>query len=224
MKRLYYILPICLLTLFVYSCQRHVGEPLNLKQSFYPNEVGKWIEYDVTEIQHETQSDTFRYQIREVITSDFIDDEGRVAQRIERFVRADSTEAWAIKDVWSSVRTSVRAEKIEEDVRYIKMTFPIQYFESWNGNAFNNLNEWTYFYEEIDEPKTINGFTFDSTVVVNQRDNFNFVEYENAYEVYAKNVGMVYKQFIDLSIDNFDILDIQQGKELEMTVIGYGNN
>ena len=224
MKRPYYILTILAVVLLASACKRHVGEPLDLKQEFFPTEVGSWIEYDVVDIVHTTQSDTFLYQIREVVTSDFIDDEGRLAHRIERFVRADSTESWQIKDVWSTVRTSVRAEKVEEDIRYIKMTFPVEYFESWNGNAFNDLQEWTYFYEAIDEPKTVNGFDFDSTVVVVQRDNLNFVEYEKAHEVFAKNIGLVYKRLTDLSIDNFDTLQIQEGTEYFQKVIDYGHN
>jgi len=59
-----------------------------------------------------------------------------------------------------------------------------------------------------------------------QRENSNFVEYEQAFEVYAKNIGLVEKQLIDLDVrSGMIILDsIVKGTELYQTAIDYGSN
>ena len=70
----------------------------------------------------------------------------------------------------------------------------------------------------------INGISFDSTLKVVQRDVLTAVEYEDCHEIYAKHVGMIYKKFIVLNINLFNILDINEGSELEMRLIDFGHD
>lgn len=225
------IITVVLLLLVLNSCKRNVGEPIDLKHEYFPTEIGKWVIYDVVDIRHDINHDTFNYQIKEVITADFLDNEGRLAQRVERFVRDSASLPWAIKDVWSSVRTTRTAEKIEEDERFLKMSFPIDFFKSWNGNVYNQQINWEYFFDSIDYQSTVGTFVFDSLVRVNQRTNYNVVEYEKAYEIYAKNIGLVEKILVDLDVRSgfsFDIppvIDsIIKGNELYQVAIDYGDN
>ena len=88
------------------------------------------------------------------------------------------------------------------------MTFPIKRGGYWNGNSYNVLNEWEYEYDSIHESYNINNISFDSTVKVINRDRYNAIEYENAYEIYSKNLGLIYKKYIDLSINLYNIKDI----------------
>lgn len=217
--------------LILNSCKRNVGTPVDLKHEYFPTEVGKWVVYDVIDIRHDINHDTFNYQIKEIITADFLDNEGRLAQRVERFQRDSSHLTWAIKDVWTSIRTTRTAEKVEEDERFLKMSFPVNYFKSWDGNVYNQQINWEYFFDSIDYQSTVGTFTFDSLVRVNQRSNFNFVEYEKAHETYAKHVGLVEKNLIDLDVRSgfsFDIMpvldSIIKGTELYQVAIDYGNN
>ena len=213
------------------SCKRNVGEPLDLKHEYFPTTIGNWVIYDVVDIRHDINHDTLIYQIKEIITADFLDNEGRLAQRVERFIRDSDGNPWVIKDVWHSVRTTRTAEKIEEDERFLKMTFPVDYYKSWNGNVFNQQSNWEYYFDTIDYPGTIGTLSFDSLIYINQRENFNFVEYEKAHEIYAKNIGLVQKQMVDLDVRSGYLFDIPpildsiiKGGELYQTAIDYGNN
>jgi len=119
-----------------------------------------------------------------------------------------------LKDVWYSNITQTTAEKVEENVRFTKMIFPVSENKTWDGNANNTIGKWSYQYDSLHLPRTYNSLDFDSTVLVSQIDNVNPFQRQQAYEVYAKYVGLVRKSYIN--IDNGD------GEELELTVINYG--
>jgi hypothetical protein len=221
MNRLLYTIFASLIVFF--GCKKSNSESVNYYYSYFPLEVDAWIEYDVLDIIHsQLGSDTAVYQLKEITTSEFLDNEGRLTYRIERYWRDDSNANWSIKDVWYSNKTTTTAEKVEENVRFTKLIFPINTSKYWDGNAFNNLEEWEYYYDSLHKPKLINNLSFDSTITVIQRDNENVVEYEKVKEVYAVDIGLIYKSHIDLDINLSNILDINSGRELEMTVTAYG--
>ncbi len=220
MKNLVIIISILFI---IISCNKQNSVYPAFFYDYYPANVGSWLEYEVIDITHNTfGSDTLNYYLKEIRVGEFIDNEGEVSQRIERYWKFNISDEYEIKDVWYGKLTSTTAEKVEENIRYTKMIFPIKQGQYWNGNAYNNLEEWEYSYDSIHEPYIINNITYDSTVRVIQRDNFNALDYENCYEIYAKNIGVVYKQHIDLSINLYNILDINEGEELEMKLISFG--
>jgi len=208
------------------ACKRKTGEATDLKQEYFPTELGKWVIYDVVDIRHDINHDTLNYQLKEVIADDFIDNSGRLAQRIERYIRTTESDPWTISDVWHSVRTTRSAEKVEEDVRFVKMKFPINEFKSWDGNVYNQHVKWEYFYDSLDYSGTVGVLEFDSLAFVTHRQNSNFVEYEQAYEVYAKHIGLVQKQLIDLDVRSGAIVvdSIVKGIEWYQTAVSYGND
>ena len=221
MNRLLYIVFVSIV-LFI-GCKKSNNESVNYYYNYFPLEVGAWIEYDVLDIIHsELGSDTADYQLKEITTEEFLDNEGRLTYRVERYWRDNSNANWSIKDVWYSNKTTTTAEKVEENVRFTKLIFPINTSKYWDGNAFNTLEEWEYYYDSLHQPKLINNLSFDSTITVIQRDNQNVVEYEKVKEIYAVDIGLIYKSHIDLDINLANILDINSGRELEMTVTAYG--
>jgi hypothetical protein len=221
MNRLLYILFASITILF--GCKKSGNETINYYYNYFPLELDAWVEYDVLEIIHsELGSDTSVYELKEITTEEFLDGEGRLTYRIERYWRTDSNASWVMKDVWYSNKTKTTAEKVEENVRFTKMIFPINTSKYWNGNAYNNMEEWEYSYDSLHKPKLINNLSFDSTITVIQRDNENVVKYEKVKEVFAIDIGLIYKSYIDLDINLSNILDISGGREFKMTVTGYG--
>ena len=122
---------------------------------------------------------------------------------------------------FSAINTGTTFEFVENNQRFIKLAMPIKSFYSWKGNAYINLttpnfagvpnsyflDDWDYTYEDVDGPSPINfpGFNILNTVTVNQRDistnlpvtgTTNIASKDFAKEIYAKNIGMVYRQFI----------------------------
>jgi len=152
-------------------------------------------------------------QVKEEITDSFPDNEGRILYRIDRFERKDDTEEWRIKDVWTATVTDRQAERTEENLRFIKMVFPVsENTNPWNGNKYIDENtvisvagesifvfkNWLYEYREINGSLNVGPFTFDDVVTVYQADEENFIELRRSYEQYAKGVGLVKREILIL--------------------------
>ena len=162
--------------------------------------------------------------MKEEVTESFLDDEGRLSYRLERSKRYNETDGYLLSDVWYVTPTNQRIEKVEEDVRYVKMVFPVKEFQSWDGNVMNTFIERTYEINDLGASYAINGLSFDSTLVVDQGSFQSFVDYEEAEEVYAKGVGLIKKVDIDLRINNFQRLDLVRGREIYQELIEYSIN
>ena len=101
-------------------------------------------------------------------------------------------------------------------MRYIKLAAPIRTGFSWPGNAYIDtypldrdlryLSGWQYTYDSIHVPSTVYGEQFNNTITVLERDEFlgqppanpgtQYAEKTYAVAKYAKNVGLIYREFI----------------------------
>jgi hypothetical protein len=236
MKRPILLLVICALWL---SCSK--DEPvyvLDEGYNYFPVEIGRYVIYDVDSIVHNdfTQTvDTFKYQVKEYFESSFSDNSGRSTLRIERYKKSYndtlpySLVPWTLSDVWKANRTNTTAEKVEEDVRYVKLSFPVEEEKTWNGNVYNTLGEQDFTYEDIDTRRTIGNIVFDSTLFVEQENSENLIEKKYYVEIYGKNVGLIYKEIVDVRSDNIIagvplMSRINSGVEYKMTFNSSGSN
>jgi hypothetical protein len=126
-----------------------------------------------------------------------------------------------IKDVWSTKKTQRSAELVEENERFVKLIFPLNNFTYWNGNALNSRDYQEYIIEDIHDVYTKNNFSFDSCVTVVQNYKSNQIEYESDKEIYAKGIGLVYRENIILNINNGNILSVNYGSEYFQELITY---
>ncbi len=191
---------------FLLSCNKDkpAPPPPDLGYSYFPLAIGSWIIYDVDSIVHDDFKDTvilFQYQLKEKVESKFIDNSGKEVFRIERYKRIKSNDPWTITDVWAADTTKTRAERFEENTWYVKLVFPVKLNARWNGNGFNSMEEIDYEFTEVNVPGAINGNSFDSTLTVTQSQEPNAITQFFGEEKYAKNVGMIYRKYINLSLD-----------------------
>ena len=228
MKNLIYIL----FFLLLFSCKKDsVIPPSDLGFGYYPGKVGSWIIYDVDSIIYDgLNNDTiyYAYQIKELIESEFTDNQGRKALRIERYRRDDTASAWGIPRIWTAVKTNQLVERTEENTKYIKLTFPVRKDIFWDGNALNTDEKRNYEYLSVDESALFNNNTmsFDSVVTVEQLKNINCVERKYFIEKYAKNVGLVFQEATNIDIQTEDcvIFKSVDGLEFRMEIYAYGLN
>ena len=78
-----------------------------------------------------------------------------------------------------------------------------------------------YVVQSIHTNFTLNNFTFDSCVTINQNYKSNLLQYENTEEIYSLGLGLVYKEEIVTQINNGDQNDILQGSEYIQELIEY---
>lgn len=209
---------------YLFSCQKET-ENMDIGYSYYVAEPGYYLTYMVDSIYFDdfyATSDTNYFLIKELIESSFIDNEGRQAYRIERWYKYNDTLPWVLKNVWYSVKTNKQIERVEENIRYIKLIFPIKNYAKWNGNALNNLDYQEYKYLNAHKPFNISDFAFDSTVKVQQDSFINLKYIRYKYEIYAKNVGLIKKVFINLENEDNMSGKIKNGVKYEWRLIDYG--
>lgn len=231
MKKYFPLVFIFFFFVFEISCKKDTETSVDVGYSYFPVNVGHWVMYEVDStvwddfynINDSLHERAYNYKIKEIIESEFYDNEGRLTQRLERYKKLNDTTDWFINDVWTMNLTSATAEKVEENNRFIKLVFPVSKNTTWNGNAFNTIGEAEYEYDDIDVPATINGILYDSTLTVIQAsDTNNLIEAQFQYEIFARNIGLIYKRYRYVT---FDIVshEILSGKDYSYKIISYGN-
>ena len=192
--------------------------PLNTGANFFPLKKGKYIVYDVDSItydllnqaNHTVDTDTASFQVKELVADTLKDAQGRPSYKMEYYTRKDAAAPWVIRKVWLATRTAATAERVEDNQRFVKLTFPIQSTTSWNsarhldstteltvrGETIAKIYEnWKSRYSNIDKKHTQGTKTFDSTLTV-VHTNYEVLTNKRYYkEIYARNVGLVYKRF-----------------------------
>ncbi len=171
---------------------------IDLGYSYFPTDVGTWAEYTVDSLSvrrqpGDTDTVAISYVLREALVENITDAQGRPAQRVIRYTK-DNNGSWLPKDVWSQTRDNERAERTEENQRRLKLLFPPKSTYEWNTNVTNNNAEFELEYQEIDQPWSVNGMTFDSTVLVVSTYPNNPFFIKIYKERYAKHVGLVYRE------------------------------
>src|SRR5690606_24012329 len=110
--------------------------------------------------------------------------------------------------------TSNGIEWIEENLRFIKMVFPLREGVEWNGNKHIDVTtiipiagesvevfkSWSYEALSVGETEIIGDFVFDEVATLSQADSENLIELRYSQEKYAKNIGLVYREMKILEI------------------------
>jgi len=223
-------LPALLIIFALGSCDKDDEEnSIDLGYDYFPVQIGHFIEYAVDSIAYDSEGvhDTTSYFVREVIESEVIDGLDETAYRIERYKKDSLSQDWELADIWSSKRTSINAQRVEEDKRFIRLVFPITNTAQWDGNALNSEEDWTHSYMDIGATKSYDSLSFTNTATVLQREFISLIEDEYAYEVYARNVGLIEKYFrVLVTTPDYSIEptgeNITGGVEFHFRIIDYG--
>ena len=214
---------ILLMLVVGYSCKKDTDDYVSpdIGHGYAGLEVGKYVVYDVDSLFYDDNNgtvDTTIFQIKEIVDSKYTDLEGEEAFKIARY-RKDSTQ-WVLIDIWNSKITQTNFQKDEENVRFVKLIFPVRENNTWNGNAMNNLSNWQYEYTVTDSPESIGGNSLSNVLTVLQFEDLNLITQELFEEKYAKGVGMVYKRSLDITRGS--TIGPWGGYDIIMTLSSYG--
>lgn len=225
---------LCLLLLgFAFnSCKKDdVIIPYNPIEDFnyYPMKVGSFIEYNVEYVfwnDFNHTIDTSNYILRELIESVMINYTGDSLFRIERNTKEDPDSAWSISRIWFSGYEDNYAFKMEENIKYVKLIVPVKKNVQWEGNILNDLEPKTYKYVSIDQPLQFNNLTFPKCAKILQDDFETLINKDYEEEIYARNVGLIFKKQIHVNKTYNQItqrFEITSGYLLVQTIRNYGN-
>jgi hypothetical protein len=189
------ILYIFLASLFLTSCKH--DEEFDAGYKYYPISVGDYKIYQVQKISFQPNDTTFEnFEIKELVSEEFtINGEKRF--KLERYKRLDNTLPWpnSPDSVWSAAFSNSKVIRVENNVRIIKLVFPVENGLTWNANSENFLEPDDYTYKNISKPYTVLGQNFPKTTTVLQSPNDSSTRLYKDYraEVFAENIGLVHK-------------------------------
>ncbi len=208
------LLYLCSIVIFFASCKKET-ETVNFDYgySYFPDDSGSYVIYKVDSVLYNDFDPTklkrsSTQYLKEVVTEQYVDNLGRDAKKVERYVTDSLNHPWRFYNVWYIVKNKTNVEKVEDNVRYIKLTFPISMDNSWRGNKYNLINhfpftdlkftatnfDWNYTVTEINGNYSAGAINSDSTITVLQAADSSNVQKVYSVERYAKNIGLVYKE------------------------------
>ncbi len=187
--------------------------------SYYPLQVGKIFIYrldSTVTFSFGSRLVVHSYQARDSVESMFTDQQGRPTYRIFRSIRDTlGKQPWTFAATYTATQTPNTIEYVDNNMRFLKLHLPIIDGYTWKAHSYIDtkslnstvtyLDEWEYEYKNYGQPTTIRNKTFDSTVTVFQHDETsppgpfdpnNYQQRNYGLEIYAKGVGLIYKEFL----------------------------
>lgn len=215
------IFPFLLISIGLVSCKKETEDLSEISQGnkFFPTEIGKYIIYNYDSTIYDDLKRLEAHvigQVRYYVADTFRDGANRLSYTLNVQSRKNNKDPFIPNDVIYVTPSGERIEMEQKNLKFIKMVFPVSNGKSWNGNAMIPLDDndykeeydnekWNYSYTNFDTEFDPGNNLFEHTVTVNQIDDVlnnpdvdsTAYAYRNyAQEIYAYNVGMIYKERI----------------------------
>jgi hypothetical protein len=213
------------------SCSTSSVEPeaAKLGYTYFPLEEKSFAIYEVEETIYSltTTPVTRKYQIKEVIAEQFTDLSSEEAFKVLRYSRESTTTDWELDSVWVAKRTANRAIRTENNKSFVKLIFPVKESQKWNGNVLNELGADEYEFAQVAKPFSIANQPYTPTATVMQINDSSACNMKRVYEVYAQDIGLIYKEKILVDYRQTNNIceglgDIQAGVQIYQKLIDYG--
>ncbi|MDX1628188.1 MAG: hypothetical protein R3345_05780, partial [Fulvivirga sp.] len=171
MKRLLYFL-----ILLTFSCSESTVAPDDQRVGFdyFPLQTGQYAIYDIESITFDILGtiDTSRFQLKVEVVDSFQSLAGDFTYVIHRFHRNTGTDPWEFQAAWTRYRTPHQAVQVEENVAFLKLTFPVEEGKIWDGNRVNTMDTDEYELDSLGVPfVTVTNDTIPNTLTVIQNNN-----------------------------------------------------
>lgn len=146
--------------------------------------------------------------IRELFVEKYENSLGEEVYRIERYNAGYPTGPWVIKDVVTEQIEVEKAVRVENNLRFTPLVFPIRLEKNWEGNLYIEPHysifvngelledvylEWNYQISGVDSIAQISGIDFEQLVVTEVNEE-NAVTLRREVASYAPEIGLVYKK------------------------------
>ncbi len=189
-------LTFCLVAMM--SCTTDDIEPddVDRGEAYFPVTVGNWKEYEVEETIY-TLLDTFytNYLLREELVQPTGAPLEEPTVLLYRYYRDDASDPWDLDSLWQVKLLSTKRTTVENNIRYVRLAFPLEEGIQWDGNAENALGFEQYTAKDFGDAFTVpvTGLSFGDAVKIEHAvDTLSIIIDEVRFEVYARNVGLVY--------------------------------
>lgn len=209
--------------LFFLSCNKTETLQTMTLEEMYPLKIGKFITYRLDSMVFVNAGktlETHKYQVKHVIEQEVKDNQNRPSWRVVTYLN-DSTASgpWISNGTYIVTPVDKQLEIFENNLRVIKIHLPAREGYKWNGNSYlpnrpynpdfpisidGNMSLWEFNYETINNSEKINNVTLPDVTTISHIDvsenvplksDTVFASRELSLEKYAKNIGLVYREF-----------------------------
>jgi hypothetical protein len=223
------ILTLTAVLVFVTSCKKTINYTSTsdfsgkLTDFFTPLQVGKFAIYrlDSLNFYFYGQMDTITsYLAKDSVEDSISDASGRPTWLVTRYLSdTGGLSGWNPNLTYTVTPSTQRIELEEDNLRFVKLAWPISQGFSWGGNSYLpyapyqdffdynddahlSLGNWSYSYQQVDQSFSAGGLSYDSTLTVLQADDSinvpindpnSFASRTYWSETYAKHIGLVYR-------------------------------
>lgn len=213
-----------LMAIFAMGCNKSEELTSESLSDYMPLQTGKYITYRLDStvfVDFNTVSEVHYYQEKHVIDIPVPDALGRPSYRVFRYIRDSAgTQPWSPAGSYFLTPTATTIEKIENNLRFVKLSMPVKQDFTWNPNhflpdnplralySFQNdgdmeMEDWNSYYASVGETDTLYGKVIHDVITVNGVDRLENVPINvNVYasldyqqEKYAKGIGLVYQEW-----------------------------
>ncbi|MBL7872623.1 MAG: hypothetical protein JNM78_13485 [Cyclobacteriaceae bacterium] len=208
MKRgyLFFILLVCLI-----GCSNEDPISTDVGLNYFPLQTGdSWI-YTVEETTiNQTVTASTAYELSVTVTDSVKNSDGKYTYTFHRAKRMTESDSWESFGTWTAMVSRNQLIQREGNILFVKLIFPLSDGLTWNGNQFNNLpnmgNLFTgkgsevYHTSEYDQSKNLTTtLEFDKTITIIHNEFVDpIVGKDVRKEVYARDVGLIYKEVTQL--------------------------
>lgn len=211
------ILPL-LVMMVAASCERRMGEMPTQSKEFIPTVIGKYIVYDVDSMHWDNFTKTYtvkKMEMKYEFTDSFTNPAGDLSYVITVSKKDSGTTVFKPNMVNTITVTDNKVLYSSQNLTFINLAFPVSTNIYWDGLAMIDRDKnvhpefystnWLYEYADIGSAFKSGTTTFKKTITVKHIDyqlndpdvgNPSFAEKISSKEVYAENIGLVYKEFI----------------------------
>lgn len=213
----------CLLLLTLVACTPEADTYLPPDDAaFYPLEVGKYWIYEVDSLifrpELVVEVDSIHLWLKEEVVDTLQDNLGQTLYLVEQSERSAPTDPWVLKQLLTVQVESTRLLRTENNLKFIKLIFPIDLFQQWDGNAFLDpttevrvggetiemFKDWSYQTLERLESTTVGSQVYEEVILVAPAQSENLIELRRVEEHYAKDIGLVARTLEILDTQTID--------------------
>ena len=208
----------------LFSCKKTYHYPDSPVTNYYmPLAIGKYAIYQLDSLTfyYYGQLDTItHYLAKDSVEDSITDNEGRPGWKVVRYLSDLTGQSWTPTLTLTVTPSTSKVEVVENNMRFIKLAFPVDEGYTWSGNSYlaydpyqdffdysdgshKDLNSWTYTYQNVNKPYTAGSTTYDSTAtILLAADSVNvpvtidtiFGSINYWQETYAKGIGLVHRR------------------------------
>ena len=222
------------------SCQSQESLPKFTGKEYVPLIEGTYWEYAVTTttispVGGQTNELTeVRVEVAEVKSEN-----GETTCVLHRYVRPQGTATYVSEETWSVETDEFKYIQQEGNVPYVRIQFPVAEGKTWNGNAFNtqggtddcgdgNFTCDMFAASQVGKPFELPGVsTYDDTLTIVESDEEDpIIGKDLRKAIYARNVGLVYREEIHLEYCTVGSCigqqQVENGTIVRQTLLTYG--